>query len=157
MLMILSFGASHVPGIGGLEIETTTLWVHNRLHIYPLCGIFSFPWHRHQVEGTNGFLVSLPKDTSKVGWTNLPRFWNGSRWSLRPKSPTLCHRWFWSPVPSTESPTLYHSTTAPHCKDSSWMEPTLCQWVSSSGSITYPAAPIGIANRLYAHSPHCRL
>ena len=25
MLMFLSFGASHVPGIGGLEIETTTL------------------------------------------------------------------------------------------------------------------------------------
>ncbi len=29
--------------------------VHNRLHIYPLCGIFYFHWHRHQVEGTNGF------------------------------------------------------------------------------------------------------
>ena len=25
------------------------------LHIYPLCGIFYFPWHRHQIEGTNGF------------------------------------------------------------------------------------------------------
>ena len=31
------------------------LWVHNRLHIYPLCGIFYFPWHRHQIEGTTGF------------------------------------------------------------------------------------------------------
>ena len=29
--------------------------VHDRLHIYPLCGIFYFPWHRHQTEGTNGF------------------------------------------------------------------------------------------------------
>ena len=28
--------------------------VHNTLHIYPLCGIFYFPWHRHQIEGTNG-------------------------------------------------------------------------------------------------------
>ena len=37
--------------------------VHDRLHIYPLCGIFYFPWHRHQIEGTNGFLVSHPKDT----------------------------------------------------------------------------------------------
>ena len=27
--------------------------VHDRLHIYPLCGIFYFPWHRHQIEGTN--------------------------------------------------------------------------------------------------------
>ena len=24
--------------------------VHNRLHIYPLCGIFYFLWHRHQIE-----------------------------------------------------------------------------------------------------------
>ena len=30
-------------------------------------GVFCFPWHRHQIEGTNGFLVSLPKDTGKVG------------------------------------------------------------------------------------------
>ena len=26
--------------------------VHGRLHIYHLCGIFYFPWHRHQIEGT---------------------------------------------------------------------------------------------------------
>ena len=37
--------------------------VHDRLHIYPLCGIFYFPWHRHQIEGSNGFLVSHSKDT----------------------------------------------------------------------------------------------
>ena len=29
--------------------------VHDRLHNYPLCGLFYFPWHRHQIEGTNGF------------------------------------------------------------------------------------------------------
>ena len=28
--------------------------VHDRLHIYTLCGIFSLPWHRHQIEGTKG-------------------------------------------------------------------------------------------------------
>ena len=28
--------------------------VHDRLHIYPLCGIFYFHWHRHQIEGTDG-------------------------------------------------------------------------------------------------------
>ena len=28
--------------------------VHNRLHIYPLCGIFYFPWHRHQIEAKKG-------------------------------------------------------------------------------------------------------
>ena len=33
---------------------------------YSLCGIFYFPWHRHQIEGTKLF-VSVPKDTGKVG------------------------------------------------------------------------------------------
>ena len=32
--------------------------VHDRLHIYPPCEMFYFPWHRHQIEGTNGFSVS---------------------------------------------------------------------------------------------------
>ena len=35
--------------------------VHDRLHIYPLCGIFYFPWHRHQIEGTNGFYRLIRK------------------------------------------------------------------------------------------------
>ena len=35
--------------------------VHSRLRIYPLCGIFYFARHRHQL-----FVVSLPKDTGKV-------------------------------------------------------------------------------------------
>ena len=35
--------------------------VHDRLHIYPLCGIFYFPWHRHQIEGTNGFYCPIRK------------------------------------------------------------------------------------------------
>ena len=26
--------------------------VHDALHIYPLCGIFFFPWHRHHIEET---------------------------------------------------------------------------------------------------------
>ena len=29
--------------------------VHDSLHIYPLCGIFYFPCHIHQTEGTIGF------------------------------------------------------------------------------------------------------
>ena len=24
-------------------------------HLPPVCGIFYFPWHRHHIEGTNGF------------------------------------------------------------------------------------------------------
>ena len=35
--------------------------VHDRLHIYPLCGIFYFPWHSHQIEGTNGFYCLIRK------------------------------------------------------------------------------------------------
>ena len=35
--------------------------VHDRLHIYPLCRIFYFPWHRHQIEGTNGFYCLIRK------------------------------------------------------------------------------------------------
>ena len=35
--------------------------VHDRLHIYPLCGVFYFPWHRHQIEGTNGFYCLILK------------------------------------------------------------------------------------------------
>ena len=35
--------------------------VHDRLHIYPLCGIFYFPWYRHQIEGTNGFYCLIRK------------------------------------------------------------------------------------------------
>ena len=35
--------------------------VHDRLHIYPLCGVFYFPWHRHQIEGTNGFYRLIRK------------------------------------------------------------------------------------------------
>ena len=36
-------------------IDQVEYGVHDRLHIYPLCGIFYFPWHRHQIEGTDGF------------------------------------------------------------------------------------------------------
>ena len=35
--------------------------VHDRLPIYPLCGVFYFPWHRHQIEGTNGFYCLIRK------------------------------------------------------------------------------------------------
>ena len=41
---------------------------YDRLMSYPACGIFYFPGHRHQIEGTDVFLlVSPPKDTANVG------------------------------------------------------------------------------------------
>ena len=43
------------------------------------CGVLYFLVHRYQVEGTNGALVSQPKDTSKVGLTTL--FLNDTRWT----------------------------------------------------------------------------
>ena len=36
-------------------IDEVEYGVHDRLYIYPLCGIFYFPWHIHHTEGTNGF------------------------------------------------------------------------------------------------------
>ena len=40
--------------------------VHDRLHIYSLCGIFYFPWHRHKIKWTHGFSVS-----SERHWQSL--------------------------------------------------------------------------------------
>ena len=44
--------------------------VHDRLHISPLCGIFYFPWYRHQIEGTNGF-YGLIRNTERFTISNV--------------------------------------------------------------------------------------
>ena len=45
--------------------------VNDRLHIYPVRGIFCFPWHWHHIEGADGFQCLLRKTlTGKV----LPKF-----------------------------------------------------------------------------------
>ena len=41
--------------------------VHDSYTLVRTGGIFYFPWHRHQIEGTDGFLVSPPKDTGRAG------------------------------------------------------------------------------------------
>ena len=51
-------------------IDKVEYGVHDRLHIYPLCEIFYFLRRRHQIEGSSRdqrHLVSLPKDTAKLG------------------------------------------------------------------------------------------
>ena len=48
--------------------------VHDRIDIYPLCGNFYFPWHRHQIEVTNGFKRLLRKTLAKRGKRNCPSF-----------------------------------------------------------------------------------
>jgi hypothetical protein len=62
------------------------VWVHSKLHIYPLCGTFCLPWHRHS--GTmNLNVMSYSKDEaigSKVTW---PR--SQARWSVTASKPRL--------------------------------------------------------------------
>ena len=69
-LLVLSYVYSKQPIFGltqewfrELSFSRLECGVHDKVHIYPLCGIFYFPWHKHQLEGINGFLVSHPKDT----------------------------------------------------------------------------------------------
>ena len=70
MFLVLSYVYSKQPMFGltqewfrELSFSRLECGVHDRLNIiYPLCGIFHLPWHRHQIEETNGFLVSHPKD-----------------------------------------------------------------------------------------------
>ena len=38
------------------------------------CGVFCFPWHRHQKEGTNGFHCLLRKTQTKWGERSCPSF-----------------------------------------------------------------------------------
>ena len=46
-----------------LSFSRLEFGVHDRLHIYPLCGIFDFPWHRHHiVQGTNGLYYSVSSE-----------------------------------------------------------------------------------------------
>ena len=40
------------------------------LHIYHLCGIFYFPWHRHQIEGTNGLWCLIRKTQVNLKWVS---------------------------------------------------------------------------------------
>ena len=47
-------------GLPDMYIYVYTLFDHHRVDIfdqieYGVCGIFYFPWHRHQIEMTNGF------------------------------------------------------------------------------------------------------
>ena len=37
------------------------MWSPRQVTHLPLCGIFYFPWHRHQIEGTNGFYCLIRK------------------------------------------------------------------------------------------------
>ena len=48
--------------------------VHNRLHIYPLCGIFYFPWHRHQIERHwQSGVKEIAKVSKRSQWDSIAR------------------------------------------------------------------------------------
>ena len=66
MFLVSIFQTAHLwanTGVVFRELSFSRLecGVNDRLHIYPLCGIFYFPWHRHQIEGTNGFYCLIRK------------------------------------------------------------------------------------------------
>ena len=55
-------------------IDQVEYGVHDRSHIYPLCGIFHFLWHRHQIEETDDFQCLLRKILAKCGKGNSQKF-----------------------------------------------------------------------------------
>ena len=75
-MLVLSYVYSKLP-IFGLtqelfrELSFSRLecgGVHDRLHICPLCWDIFFPWHRHRIEGTDGFkcLLRNTRDTQSL-------------------------------------------------------------------------------------------
>ena len=62
---------------------------HDRLHIYPVCGIFYFHWHRprHQIEGTNGFKYPVRKTHAIWGKLTCPMFRSGTQTTELPPLP----------------------------------------------------------------------
>ena len=48
---------ANAGGVQRVALSRLGFGVHDRLHIYPLCGIFYFPWHRDQIEGTDRCLI----------------------------------------------------------------------------------------------------
>ena len=49
-------------------------YYYDWLHIYPMRGIFYIPWHRYQIEGTNGFQCFFQKTLPKSGKGNCQSF-----------------------------------------------------------------------------------
>ena len=67
---------------------------------YPLCGTFCFPWHRHQIEGTNGFYClirkterfTIPNVESQVFTPNNSRLDPGSNPGC-PRDKRMSYHW----------------------------------------------------------------
>ena len=64
-----------MPQLGGGEFRVGGWWSPRQLHIpVRTGGIFYLPWHRHQIEGTDGVIVSSEIQVGKAGQTELPKF-----------------------------------------------------------------------------------
>ena len=53
-------------------------WVHDMLHVHPLCGKFYFPWHTYQIEGIpRDFSVSSERlklcETNEIAYVSKQR------------------------------------------------------------------------------------
>ena len=77
LLPLHSFDQHHVDIFDQVEYI-----VHNTLHIYTLCGIFNFPWHRHPIEGPTAFIVSSERHwqspVKEIGKVSKRRQWDSN-------------------------------------------------------------------------------
>ena len=64
---------------------------HNRLLIYPLCGIFYLPWHRHQIEWKNGFRVSSERHWQS-GVKEIAKVSKRPEWGIRIRDHSIVSR-----------------------------------------------------------------
>ena len=55
-------------------IDHVEYGVRDRLYIFPMCGIFYLPWHKHQIEGTNSCHYLFQKTQTMWGKQTCPSF-----------------------------------------------------------------------------------
>ena len=90
------------------------MWSPRQVTHLPLCGIFYFPWHRHQIEGTNGFYCLIRKTErftisnveSQVFTPNNSRLDPGSNPGC-PRDKRMVYHW-------TNCALLYNTLLLPH-------------------------------------------
>jgi hypothetical protein len=85
LLRITAFFIS--PQLGPVILTSAILKKggHSRLHIYPLCGIFCLPWHRHS--GTRNLFYVAFNGRSNRSKVTCPR--SLVRWSMTGLEPTM--------------------------------------------------------------------
>jgi hypothetical protein len=78
--------------------------VHTRLHIYPLCGIFCFPWHRHSDTRNLSFMSHSKDEASEVHVNrDLPKVRSDTGWSKT----SVCLSLSWIMVNINDHPPVF--------------------------------------------------